>query len=843
VGLMAAGLFLLGILLVLFSRSLSPGNMLSAADGIFDTPFFAEQSPPDFVRPSNPLLFDQVYQFIPWRYLAWSSLREGRLPLWNPYSYSGTPFVATMQSAVFYPINLLLTALPFESTFAWSAIIRLWIAGISTFVLCRKYQLRWIPSLISAISFMLSAYLVVWLGHPHTNVAVWLPALILCGELLVAVNDRRRVVGTLALTSLVIGVQFTGGHIETSVDILFAAGLYLLIRWWQLCARQKDTLRRKVAPLARAAAALVLGIGIGAAQLFPFLEWLPLSSFFHERASLGFQWLNPQTWRHLLSLPLLVFPNLYNNPTWPYPYWSFLLNWSDFNNLAVYLGTLPLILACIAIVHWFRQRSALVTTWGLLALISFGRAFYVPVFDWLNHLPGLSLGYAPRLRLILSFSLCLLAGFGTQLLLDQLRQREGSAARLFRRLCLVVAISGLLIMLASNAVLPFVRDRVAEYGKRAAAQEFAQRTAHSHTLEYYYQRVDNMVEGLAAAFGPRSVGMYAPVIWACLGLILLDRRVQRAVPDSSLGYALAVLVTLDLLTFSLRTNPVLPRAYLYPSSALATTVQEDRDLFRVMSLQLDLIPDAHMMLGLNEIRGLDFPTRWYDTYMSLAPERLSFLAYGMVFSSYRSPLLRLLNLKYISASDPERFAGDESVEVRQFGNMYLARLREVRPRAWLADSATAVRSDDEAKSILQNATDDSLDAIVITDSHAESMTERDQTADVTEGNVSLIHYLPESSAWQVETDREAFLFLSDAYYPGWKASIDGKEVPIARANLAFRAVRVPRGSHTVSFWFAPLSIYLGLGVTGSALLITGLLILLVALPATGRAARGRQQSS
>ncbi len=54
-----------------------------------------------------------------------------------------------------------------------------------------------------------------------------------------------------------------------------------------------------------------------------------------------------------------------------------------------------------------------------------------------------------------------------------------------------------------------------------------------------------------------------------------------------------------------------------------------------------------------------------------------------------------------------------------------------------------------------------------------------------------------------------FLVLTDVFYPGWKAFLDGVETPILRANYAFRAVRVPQGAHSVVFRYEPLSFTLG----------------------------------
>src|SRR2546421_1881468 len=81
---------------------------------------------------------------------------------------------------------------------------------------------------------MLCGYLIVWLGHPHTNAAVWLPALVLAGEQLLHAESGARRLGAAALLSALVGIQLTGGHIETSVDVLFCLGLYYGLRWWQV---------------------------------------------------------------------------------------------------------------------------------------------------------------------------------------------------------------------------------------------------------------------------------------------------------------------------------------------------------------------------------------------------------------------------------------------------------------------------------------------------------------------------------------------------------------------------------------------------------------------------------
>jgi len=75
----------------------------------------------------------------------------------------------------------------------------------------------------------------------------------------------------------------------------------------------------------------------------------------------------------------------------------------------------------------------------------------------------------------------------------------------------------------------------------------------------------------------------------------------------------------------------------------------------------------------------------------------------------------------------------------------------------------------------------------------------------------------------VKAKEDSFLVLSDTYFPGWKAYIDGNPVKIFRANYNFRAVSIPPGKHEVKFVYNPMSVKLGVLVT--SLGIIGILVM------------------
>ncbi|MBN9663140.1 MAG: YfhO family protein [Acidobacteria bacterium] len=87
------------------------------------------------------------------------------------------------------------------------------------------------------------------------------------------------------------------------------------------------------------------------------------------------------------------------------------------------------------------------------------------------------------------------------------------------------------------------------------------------------------------------------------------------------------------------------------------------------------------------------------------------------------------------------------------------------------------------------------------------------------GEVQVLSYRPESFALSVRTDRPALLVSSEAFYPGWHATVDGQEAPVLLVNAAFRGVAVSQGTHRVEMTYKPASFRLGLAISAAAILL------------------------
>lgn len=93
------------------------------------------------------------------------------------------------------------------------------------------------------------------------------------------------------------------------------------------------------------------------------------------------------------------------------------------------------------------------------------------------------------------------------------------------------------------------------------------------------------------------------------------------------------------------------------------------------------------------------------------------------------------------------------------------------------------------------------------------------------GEARITEMNPERVTVEVDTPGGGLLFLSDSYYPGWHAYVDGRERPILRADLAFRAVELEPGRHLVEFVYRPSSLYMGIPICAAALVLILLLLL------------------
>jgi len=221
------------------------------------------------VTPANPLLSDPVYQFLPWDRVARNAWGDRGPPLWNPLGGLGAPFVGNPQAAVLDPIRLAGATVGSRRAPALRAWLRLALAGLFCFGLLRSFGAGRAGAFLGAAAFEVGGFLVPWLTHPHAGAALFLPAVVWAGERVLRGGGRAAMAG-LALAQ---AGHLLAGHPQTSLHLVTVALVYWLVR-----ARGAG-----LRSWARLAIALLAGALLAAPVLLPFIEAIRGSVTFADR--------------------------------------------------------------------------------------------------------------------------------------------------------------------------------------------------------------------------------------------------------------------------------------------------------------------------------------------------------------------------------------------------------------------------------------------------------------------------------------------------------------------------------------------------------------------------------
>jgi len=528
---------------VLLHEALFLGKGLVPADGIYaHLPWSAEADRP----PSNALLRDQYAVFGPQRQFLHDRAVRGELPLWNPHIACGVPNVASMQGAALFPINLLLSPVdPFRAA-GIAALVKLALAGIFTALFVRRLGAGPAGALLSGLCFALCGFMVVWLGHPHTNVAMWLPLVFYLIE-----GALNRAVAWTALAAT-FGLIFLGGHVPTAIHMVGAASAYVGFR---IATDRRLSLFTQAGLFV---AAVLAGLLLAAPQLLPFLEYQRESSLDAASAALE-RWatsLPPSALIHFLL------PQASGSPTVGFEEvgaWLQLGGVENYNEHTGYVGITALFLALFAVV--FRRDKPSFFFLTLAALCTLVICGVGPIPSILRALPLLRDVNHVRLLLVIDFSLAVLAGLGLDALLRRPERKPALALALGFAVAALVAVTAVFVSSgASLSDLPpaawrFVRVGLAVLGA-------------------------GLVVNVVAAIAPKPLAAAVVLLGAVGELLWLG-----------MGY-----------------NPAIDRADYYPTTPAIEFLRREASGGRFVGMGTLLLPNTAAVYGLEDVRGTDFAT-------------------------------------------------------------------------------------------------------------------------------------------------------------------------------------------------------------------------------------------
>jgi hypothetical protein len=767
------------------------------------------------------VLYWGVYllQFYPWRRLAVEQIWAGHWPLWNPYLGAGAPLAANLQTAAFYPPNILFLVMTVEHAFGWALALHVALAGTSAYWLGRTLGLSRFGALISGLAYGLGGYVVArWLFPSMVYAAAWLPLILALAERLIS-NIQSRIsnkahsgywILDIALLALAIALQLLAGHAQTSFYSLLILAAFSLYRIFQLAPRTPDPiadrtrrLRFCVLGFVRSALPIALAtlwaLALAVVQLLPTAELVAHSQRAGTLTDLQFAYeLSFWPWR----LITLLAPDFFGHPARS-EYWAYGTYWEE----AVYVGILPLILAGLAAVAWWRKRGRaqegtlhlvpFLLALGLLSiLLALGN--HTPLYPLLfRYVPGFGLFQAPA-RLMIGYALAaaLLAGIGADAL--PLTPRVFGALRLSLIAGLGIALAGGAARLALPAVRP-------SFGQSALRL------------------------GISLALGA--------------GLLLLRSGYRRRGRLSGWRWQalVAALVATDLLAFGWGlapgTDPVVYRRLVDtaevlqeqpPGRLLVAPDYREAIYDRYVSLQAFGPDDTAYLHGLRQSLLPNLPAIHhlpavgnYDPLTVGAYQDL----YDLLASTplqEAQPLLDLLGVRYLLSGDElalpqiyEATAPEDTAAPKIYLN------ETALPSAYVVHQARIVEDGGERLTALLDPEFDPRVEVLLSRSPPVNINPDLPRAD--ESPPDVLRRGPDQLIIDVAMSRPGYLVLTETHYPGWRATVDGESAEILVANHALRAVQLAAGEHVVEFEYAPLSFRWGAWITlGAILLLAGL---------------------
>ena len=746
------------ILVILLHESLLGGRGLVPADNIFLYPPWKAEG-----RPANDLLHDQTLVFVPQHKFVHQQILHGDFPLWNPHLCCGAPNLGAIQGALLFPIQLLLSPIdPFYAA-APAAFLKLLLAGLFMMLYLRQLGASHTAALISGIVFSLCPFMIVWLGHPHTNCAMWLPLLLYFIERLFEAPVERpgSALRAAAGLALAFGLMFLGGHPPTMVHVTLLVTVYFLFRLFQ---------KRSERPMRRAAllgAGLLAGFLLATPQLLPFLDYYqasstPLSAAGRRQAGAPLP---------LNSVVNFLLPFFYGSPTRGFQELATNLGFGGIENFSErtgYVGILPLFLALCALL-WRRCRF----TWFYLItiVVSLLIIFGAPPFPrLLRATPVLKLMIHNRLLLFVEFGIAVLAGLGW----DTLKQLDNCQRRVWTLAGFLVAAGVALVGIAAVAwpKLPTLD---------AASRTF---------LEWQFPML---------ACGLLASGLVA--LWP-------TGRFPHVPAALCLGW-----IAVDLLRLGMGYNPAIPRSRYYPATKGIEWLQNEPSRFRIIGGGVSFIPNTPSVFGLDDVRGWDFMTvRRYEELIT--GQAGDFYFYLTVESMPLS--LPLLNAKYVMSPqplNPTPILGEpvKGVEI------YIYPVITWHERALLIYDYEVVPNPSSILERVRSLDFEPTRQLLLEEqpqiaAPAPAGTHSD--SDTPESAARIVTYEPDQVVVEASLSRPGFLLLLDTWFPGWSATVNGRPAPVLRADYNFRAVSLPAGKSTVRFTYWPRGLTLGLFLCG-----------------------------
>jgi hypothetical protein len=781
-------------------------------------------------------------------YKSWTALIEdakvqGVPLLWNPYIFCGMPAYASLTVGPERPfdllgvtrdfiLNLIFKIIPNRDVFEY--VVYLILMSIGAYILSRRKGMEKFISFVVAFSMSFSTFFIVWVTVGHFTKIVTMSIL---PYVLLLIDELMQRFKLIYFVLLIIALWFisAASHIQMMFYVYLAVALYYLVYFIHKIYHKENLIGLiRSGLLFTVATFLVFGI---------FLDkYLPVWEYSHysirgqppliekvtaqsnenqKQKTSGLDYDYATQWSFSPGEILTFFvPSIYG------------FGWRNYNGVLTggetvrintyfgpmpftdapnYLGAVVLLLAIIGIFLNFKENVFVkfLTLLIILSLfISFGKEFSLVYDIFFNYVPYFNRFRVPSMILsLVMFAVPLLAGFGLSSIVRS--YRTGASEKIkntFRNLAIASGLLFVITIIFPGFVSEIYRSIFADNQAIALVVRnnfgFVNQEIFNRVYPHIYQFIfDNFLKDL------RIFLLLALVLF---GAIYLYH--SKILKQNIFNLAIALLVIFDLwridsLTLHYSDKEEI-QSILNPPDYVQY-IKQDTSLYRVLELSSGQpVMSNHLAIyRLQNVYGYQgAKMRAYQDLIEIAGITNPFV-------------LNILNAKYVITDNVDSTFGNlvfNGTKKVLFNKSYL-------PRAFFVNRYE-VAQPIQILNKMKNAEFNPIDVLFLEDTLKVKIDPPTQDA-----FVKILEYQIQKVKLKAKATGNNLLFMSDTWYPKWKCFIDGKEVPILKANYVFRAVVVPEGEHEILFVYKDDKFELGSRVSlGINILVLILLIVSIA---------------
>jgi hypothetical protein len=736
---------------------------------------------------------DQYKAGYAFREFAATTLKTtGHFPLWDPYLFGGMPYVAAMHGDIFYPTFLLRMIMPTDVAMTWGFIIHIFLAGLFTYGFLRALGYSFYGALVGGIAYMMSGQIASYVSPGHDG-KLFVSALFPLALWMLYLGFRKEKNWSWGAFALIIGLCVLSPHPQLLQYTLLAAGAYSLFLAFASLDGVKLPRDVAIKRLGAALIAVVVGLAIGAVQYLPvreYVKWSPRAGGFGDyTTATSYAWPSDE----LLNVYLPQFSGMLNNYSGP----NLIHLHSD------YVGVVVLILAGAAFIGLRGDpRRKHILFWSVTLLVtllwSLGGAtpFYRIPYEII---PGTKYFRAPAtIFFVGTLAIALLAATGTERFLQ---------LRVSRKYLVGWAIWGLVIaLLASTGVLSNIAESFAD---------------------------ERILDRVAANRSALIFGAWRSLAFILLVLGLWFALTRGKISSKAAALALVALTAVDLWTIEHVYWMFMPPAnVIYASDATVEALRKEPQPGRVFTFQIR--PSAQRDVFLTGDALMTHRIRLTSGYHGNEIGR-----YATLIGENSSPdqlfnpnVLQLTNTQYFLTNIPElpfvqgTTLMNGPVLNASGDSVFLFRVTKSNPYSWVTPVAVKAPDDQVLATILNPRFELTRAALFDTSANVTVAQGVQSLPPALSIKTSVRHYEP--GRVQIDLDapapQGASLVVSENYYPGWTAAVDGKPARLGRADYTMIGVELPTGARSVELNFTSPTYQKGKMITWIAIALGFLML-------------------